>query len=305
MQPHLVFAAATFMMLGSVASAADLPRKSEPVVAPVPAYEVFDYAFGAKLTSDYLFRGITQSNHAPSVSGYGELRFNVLENLQLYVGAAAASVKLPTSPALELDGYFGVRPTFGPLAFDFGGIYYGYPDNTRQYFIDPTGVTFTAPVPGGVPTTPKNPGWWEAYGKAIYTFNDFVAVGAQVAYSPNWVNTGADATYVAGNVKFTLPHGFSVSGEFGRQFLGTSKALYGPTKYVSYNTWNAGVSYTYKVATFDVRYSGTDLNKAECYLNTSDPAGNPVGVVANGVSKWCGHRFMASISFDLTSANLK
>jgi len=301
-----LFAGTTIVLMSiSAASAADLPRKSEPVIAPVPAYQVFDYAFGAKLSSDYLFRGITQSNHQPSVSAYGELRFNALENLQFYAGTAAASVKLPTSPALELDGFFGVRPTFGPIAFDFGGIYYGYPNNTTQYFIDPTGVTFTGPTAGGVPTTAKNPGWWEVYGKATYTFNDFVAVGAQVYYSPSWVATGADATYVAGTVKFTLPQGFAISGEFGRQFLGTSKAVLGPTKYVSYNTWNAGLSYTYKVATLDLRYSGTDLNKAECYLNSSDPAGNPVGAVANGLSKWCGHRFMASISFDLTSANLK
>ncbi|MBL8587086.1 MAG: hypothetical protein JNK46_01015 [Methylobacteriaceae bacterium] len=300
-----VLAAAAILLLSASAQAADLGKKKEPAPPPAPAAPLFDWAVGGKAMSDYISRGVTQSNHQPAVTAYGELRFNVHENFQLYAGGQLWSVKLPTNPAVEADIFAGVRPTFGPFAFDFGAIWYAYLNNTRQYFIDGTGVTFLTPVPGGVPTTAKNPGWGEIYGKASYTWNDMVTVGANVFYAPNWTNVGADATYVSGTLKVNLPNNFYVSGEFGRQFLGTSKAAYGPTKYVSYNTWNAGVGYTYKIATLDLRYSGTDLTRAQCWINTSDPRGNPVGVVANGRSSWCGHRFVATLSVDISGKDLK
>lgn len=291
--------------LAAPAFAADLVSKKELPPPPAPATPLIDWALGAKLMSDYISRGITQSDHKPAVTAYGELRLNPHENVQLYAGAQFWSVKLPTSPALETDLFVGVRPTFGPLAFDFGAIWYGYPGNTRQYFIDPTGVTFLTPVPGGVPTTAKNPSWGEVYGKATYTWNDTVAVGANLYHSPNWTNVGAKATYVSATLKVNLPNSFYVSGEFGRQFLGTSKAAFGPTKYVSYNTWNAGVGWTYKIATLDLRYSGTDLKKTECWINSSDPRGNPVGAAVTGTSRWCGHRFMATLSVDISAKDLK
>ena len=52
--------------------------------------------------------------------------------MQLYGGIAATSVKLATDPTAEIDLYGGIRPTFGPVAFDFGGIYYWYPQRERS-----------------------------------------------------------------------------------------------------------------------------------------------------------------------------
>ena len=69
--------------------------------------------------------------------------------------------------------------------------------------------------------------------------------------------------------------GMYVSGEFGRQWLGTSDAFYGVPgfpggiTYASYNTWNIGIGFTYKVFTLDLRYSDTDLSKGDCNAFTS------------------------------------
>ena len=295
---------AAALAFGASAQAADLVTKKDPA-PPAPVTPVIDWAFGGKLMTDYIARGITQSDHKPAVTAYGELRYNATDAIQLYAGAQLWSVKLPTDPAVEADIYAGVRPTFGPVAFDFGYIWYAYPGNSRRYFIDGAGVTFLNPVPGGVPSTARNPSWGEIYGKASYTWNDTVTAGVNLYYSPNWTSVGANATYVSGTLKVALPNNFYVSGEFGRQFLGTSRPAFGPTKYISYNTWNLGVGYTYKLATLDLRYSGTDLNKNECWINSSDPRGNPVGVVANGRSNWCGHRIAATLSFDITGKDLK
>ena len=38
----------------------------------------------------------------------------------------------------------------------------------------------------------------------------------------------------------------------------------------SYNTWNIGIGFTYKVFTLDLRYSDTNLSKGNCNAFTSD-----------------------------------
>src|SRR5262249_34740887 len=105
--------------------AADLKviKKAPPPPEPSP----WDVAFGAALSSDYIFRGITQSNHRPSVNAYFEPRYNVTKDVQLYAGVAGSSISFPNRAAAEVDFFAGIRPTFGPLALDFGAIYYYYP----------------------------------------------------------------------------------------------------------------------------------------------------------------------------------
>ena len=41
-------------------------------------------------------------------------------------------------------------------------------------------------------------------------------------------------------------------------------------KYTSYWNWDAGVGFTYKAFTLDLRYYDTNLTKAECNAFTSD-----------------------------------
>ena len=61
--------------------------------------------------------------------------------LQIYVGVQGWATKLPTDPTGEFDLYGGIRPTFGPLALDFGFMYYWYPNETQLFAADPA---FTA-----------------------------------------------------------------------------------------------------------------------------------------------------------------
>ena len=88
--------------LATPAMAADMKIKA--VSPPPPPPSPWDVAFGAGLTSDYIFRGITQSNHNPSVSAYFEPRYNVSPYLQLYVGVAGESISFPNRAAAEIDG---------------------------------------------------------------------------------------------------------------------------------------------------------------------------------------------------------
>lgn len=277
-------------LIGMGAEAADpvtsrkvMPAAVEPAPSPTPV----DFAFGAKLLSDYNFRGISQSNRRLALQGYGELQF--ADNL-FYVGAFASSVELPTRPDAEVDLTFGVRPKFGPLALDFGGIFYWYP-NERQ-LVD---AVLT-------PLTPRDTDFFEFAAKGSYTWEDTVVVGANVFHAWDWLGTGAEATYVSGTLRVNMPfaQGLFASGELGHYFIGTATDP-GPAFDVpDYTYWNVGLGYTYKNVTLDLRYHDTDLSRQECFLVTTDPRGFSNG----GRSRWCDATFVASVSVDFTASQL-
>src|SRR6201997_3759090 len=240
----LVLLATALAMISGSAFAADMPLKA--VKAPPPApFDPWDVAFGGALMSDYIFRGVTQSNHQPSVAAYFEPRYNVNKDLQLYIGTSGESISFSDRAAAEVDVYGGIRPTFGAAAFDFGVWGYLYPGGQcADNVINP--VTL---VPGGgvcpVSTTTifladgnvmkKNVSFFEVYGKLNYTINDNWAFGVNEYYTPSFLNSGAWGDYASITAKYTAPStifgssgvGMYVSGEFGRQFLGTTDAFYG------------------------------------------------------------------------------
>jgi hypothetical protein len=330
---RLILSAATALALAPSAPAADIGMVTK---ALPPSPSPWDLAFGAGIESDYVFRGITQSNRKPSVTAYLEPRYNASKDLQLYAGVSAESISFPNRAAVEVDYYAGVRPTFGPVAFDFGAWYYWYPGGQCFNFAqggdcaanaDP--ITLGLPINGNVDKADLS--FWEVYAKANVTVNDRFSWGVAAYYSPSVLNSGADGTYVSANAKFTAPSSalpagwdFYASGEVGHWFLGTTDSFYctgagGPCvppfpngiPYKSYTTWNAGFGFTKSVFTLDFRYYDTDLNKGDCNAFTDDQTARftasftPINRGGFG-SNWCGASFVATGKFDLTAmANLK
>jgi uncharacterized protein (TIGR02001 family) len=302
---------AALALCATSAFAADLGGRIVTKAPPPPPPSPWDLAFGAGIASDYEFRGITQSDHKPSVNAYFEPRYNVSKDLQLYAGIAGESIDFPNRAAAEIDLYGGIRPTFGPLALDIGFIYYWYPGG--QEF---NGVTTPALPNGNI--VKQDLSWYEPYVKALWTINDSWAVGANFFYTPSYLNSGADGEYLSGTLKYTfasgvLPNGIGayISGELGHQWLGTTDSFYANTPLPDYTTWNVGLAFTWKVFTLDLRYWDTDLSKADCNVITGDhtagfDAGsvtptNPLGLA----SSWCGATFVAKLSADLTLDSLK
>ena len=306
-------AAAVTAAIGFVAAVpafgADL---SMPTKAPPVVLSPWDLAFGAGVMSDYNFRGITQSNHKPSVAAYLEPRYNINSNLQAYIGLGAESISFPNRAAGEVDFYTGIRPTFGKLALDFGFWDYYYPGGQCFDSADPT-CNPSIPVNGNIIKADLS--FYELYGKATYTVNDQLALGGSIYWSPSVLNSGADGTYIAANGKYTLPNlphdvGWYASADVGHWFLGTSDAFYGNIPFKSYTNWDLGVAFTWKQFTLDLRYFGTDLSKGDCNAFTSDQTASGVTNVTainpgGAGSNWCGSSFIAKLSVDLTTANLK
>lgn len=328
------YTVAALIALTGSAYAADM-RARMPLKAPVAPVVIspWDFAFGASITNDYRFRGISQSNRNPSVAAYFEPRYNVNDSLQLYAGVGGASISFPNRASMELDVYGGIRPTFGAFAFDFGVFGYIYPGGScfNAGAFPGSGIPGSSascvfnsdPVTGGLPTNgnfiKKDLSFYEVYAKVLWTINDQWALGANAYYSPSFLNSGAEGTYASGTAKFTMPSGFFgasgigsyISGEYGYQWLGTSDAFYGFTNYKDYSTWNVGIGFTYKVFTLDLRYSDTSLNRGDCNAFTSDQNAlftNSVTPINPGGfgSKWCGATGIVKFSADLTAlSNLK
>lgn len=321
-------AVAAFALCAAPALAADLPTKARvaPVAAPVSPW---DLAFGSAITSDYLFRGVTQSNHRPSVNAYFEPRYNINADNQLYLGIAGNSISFPNRAAVEVDLYGGWRPTFGKLALDFGAWYYWYPGGqcfNSVAFCGPSAAGPSIALNGNVVKADLS--FWEVYAKANYNITDAFVVGFGFNYSPSVLNSGAKGYYYNGNAKYTFA-AFSngvtpyISGQVGYWDLGTTDSFYGCTVLPStaalsgclannpngiplkkYTHWDAGFGWAWKVFTVDLRYSQTTLNKADCNAFTADHTAvgaTDLSAINNGPgSTWCGQRFFATLKADLT-----
>src|SRR3982075_1463817 len=173
----LVLAAAVLAMTAGAAFAADMHVKALKAPPP-PPFDPWDIAFGSAIMNDYVFRGVTQSNHKPSVAAYFEPRYNINKDVQLYIGAAGEIISFPNRAAAEVDIYGGIRPTFGAFAFDFGVWGYLYPGGTC-FFGAPTDFTGKAVgtecamnflLNGNV--MKKDVSFFEGYAKVNYTVND-------------------------------------------------------------------------------------------------------------------------------------
>jgi uncharacterized protein (TIGR02001 family) len=206
------------------------PEPAAPAAESSPADPwAFDVSFSAALTSDYMFRGITQTDHDPALQATLEATYGIF-----YGGVFVSNVDFRApEPDVEFDLYGGIRPQLGPVSTDFGYVHYFYPQ--------------TPDIEYG-----------EAYGISSFSPIAMLELGSAAYYAPDYGQTGDDSFYVEGNATVSLPHDISLSGALGVQWYGSGVGL------SDYTTWNVGASYTWKALTFDLRYHDTDLSTGTC-----------------------------------------
>ena len=219
--------AAAAAVLALIASASGTLAE-EPVEA-ASVESMFDVAFGIAVTTNYVARGITQTEDKPAAQGYVELDAG-----SFYANAWTSNVSFGGSPDTEVDLAVGWAPEFGKLSLDLGYVHY-------VYLSDIPGLAFG-----------------EAYATADFAATDNITIGAQAYYAPNYALSGTAAHYVEANADITLPHDLGVSGALGYQ---TFDPAYG----TSYVTWNAGAYWQMNDYTkLDLRYTDTGLSTADC-----------------------------------------
>jgi uncharacterized protein (TIGR02001 family) len=273
MKKVVLSAFAALAVTAAPAFAADMPVKAKTIV-PVAAPSPWDVAFGTAFTTDYILRGVSQSNRKPAVQGYFEGRYNINEMIQLYAGVWGSSLNSNFADA-EFDISGGARFTVGNFGLDLGYVYYVYPD--------------------GVATS-NSGNFGEFYAKPSYKVTDWLTISGIIDGGNNF-NDGrgivgdATAYYYSGMVTVTppiaLPYGITtaISAEIGRQVLPGSLNA-------DYTYWDAGIAFTYKAVTLDLRYWDTDLD------------GVCPGIGSPGTNL-CGSAFVATLKFDTTLSALK
>jgi uncharacterized protein (TIGR02001 family) len=183
-------------------------------------------------TSDYVFRGVSQSSGEAAVQGGVELSCG-----RFYVGAWGSSVSDNINEyGSEIDIYGGYKTTLGRFAFDVGFTYYTYPGlNGDANFLElKAGVSTEVWKGGTVGAT------------AFYAFDNYAGAGFGDAFTYELAFSQA------------LPK-FSI-------FTTTFSAAYGHTEWQNgllsgddYSYWNAGVSLGFMEKwSLDLRYHDTD-----------------------------------------------
>jgi len=189
-------------------------------------------SYNVGIASDYVFRGVSQTQEDPQVFGGVDLGYGIG-----YAGVWASNVDFGTSdPSVEVDLYAGIKPTVGDVALDFGVLYYGYVEDKNG-------------LPGKFSYTELKAAASKPFGK--------LTLGVAGYWSPEFPGNGGEASYVEINGALPVAEKFTVSGAVGYQTVDTDGYFAGIG--TDYTTWNLGVGYalTDKLGV-DVRYWNTD-----------------------------------------------
>ncbi len=188
-----------------------------------------EWAFNAAATSDYVFRGASQSNEDMALSGGVDATIG-----GFYAGGWASTIDFGDATDAEIDVYGGYRTEAGGVALDFGVIGYFYTDA-------PSGADYD----------------YVEYKAAASRAIGPATAGVAVYYSPDFFGADETATYLEGNLAFTPIDKVTVSGAVGKQWLDVTD---------DYVTWNVGAAYALTDnLVFDVRYHDTDVDNAPLY----------------------------------------
>ena len=198
-----------------------------------------EHAFSANvtITTDYHFRGISQSDEDPAIQG----GMDYAHESGFYVGTWASSISFANNT--EFDFYGGFAGEFeNGVGWDIGGLYYMYPGSNTVLEED----------------------FFEIYGSLSYDFEAF-DITAGLNYSPDYFAESGDSFYIYGDIGIPLPEGFAIGVHVAHQSI-DNNANFGTPDYVDYSI---GISKEVGAFALDVSYIGTDLNDAECFGDDS------------------------------------
>jgi uncharacterized protein (TIGR02001 family) len=231
------------LIAGAVVAALGLPG------VVMAAGSDFTVSSNVGLFSQYVFRGIAQSDEKPALQG----GFDLTHSSGLYAGFWGSSISWINDfgysnggNGLETDWYGGYRNSFGDtgIGYDVGLLYYYYPGEMK---------------PGN-----ESPDTLELYGalsykwaslKVSYNLRDYFG------FTGNTGTNGSDGTLyydLSANIP-VADSGFTVNLHYG--ILDVRNDLNSPNK-VGYNDWKVGASYALpKNFTVGAYFTGTDADR--------------------------------------------
>ncbi len=218
----------------SMASLAPLAQAEEGAWGPVTG--------GAALTSDYRFRGISQSDRDAAVQGW--LQYDHASGFFFNVWASSIDFNDAADARVEVDFTAGYNFNLGPETTGSAkAVYYWYAD---------------ADIPSGT----GEYDYWEFIGNVGHDFGKFSMTG-EIAYSPDYFGETGDAWALTGGVAVPVmdtflffTDGLEASGHVGHQWIDIG------TDYMYYDF---GATASWGQFALDVRWVDTDLRTSECF----------------------------------------
>lgn len=238
--------------LTTLAVAGALASPLVAVAADAPA-SPHSFTGNFTLASEYIFRGIGQTNRKPALQG----GFDYAHASGLYAGVWASNVSwlsdmsvtgAKISSSVEIDVYGGYRGNItDDLSFDVGVLTYNYPGSYPAGFVDAD----TTEVYVGL-------GWQWLSAKYSHVTSSHIF---------GWTGSnGTDKTrgsgYLELNASYDLGDGWGINGHVGNQRIKHNGDA-------SYTDWKIGVSKDVGFGTVGLAYVGTNAkgDTGEPYRN--------------------------------------
>jgi uncharacterized protein (TIGR02001 family) len=257
-------AAATLMLLAGPVLADGYKRGS--LKDPPKPEERCKHSANVALTTDYVFRGISQTKEGPAIQGGYDLTCGIF-----YAGVWASNLDwggtglfgLPGNSVanIEMDWYLGIKPVTGHITWDLGVIYYSYP-NAAKLGLD-----------AAFAVDRRDYNYLELkVGASTEIWKDGT-VGVTVFYSPEYQYEAGSVWTTEASFTQVFPKFSAIHREWTPSFsalLGWQKAASDKAIYVnnitgddsSYLYWNAGVSFGFlEKWSIDFRYWDTNIDK--------------------------------------------
>ena len=209
-----------------------------------------DFSANVAVTSNYIFRGISQTDNIPAVQGGFDYDVGLFEKIKAYAGIWASNVNFSDGDQaqVELDVYFGLKGSIDKFSWSVGGLYYAYPGAARRL----------------------NYNFWEITGSAGYDFG-FAELTVGVNYSPDYFASSGDAFYLQGTLKVPIPieeakpYAPYFAFHIGRQWIERNAAFGAP----DYTDWSVALGGTVLGFGLEVKYTDTSLSRGKCFGGTS------------------------------------
>jgi uncharacterized protein (TIGR02001 family) len=203
-------------------------------LATVSLPSVAEISGNVALTTDYRFRGISQTDRDPAIQG----GFDWAHDSGFYLGTWGSNVDLAGD--LELDYYVGFANDINDnIAYDVGYIYYDYPgDGANQEY-------------------------WEIYAGLSGDVGP-VGLSGKVYYSNDFFDSTGTAYYYDLGASYGLPYDIGLSGHFGYQTINDGDKFFSSNT-GNYRDWSIGVSRSFMGVDLDLSYIDTSLGKSDCF----------------------------------------
>ena len=230
---------ATAMSTALMTGAALVQAQERDDLDPVASGDGFEISANVALTSDYRFRGISQSDESAAIQGGFDAEFGP----GFYIGTWGSSVDFDSNEgydgSLELDYYAGWSSAIGDTDFgiDVGYIYYDYPgDNGDE----------------------------GDYGE-VYVSGSWKDISLSVNYSDDYYGGTGKFYYYAADYSIGLfDTGVTVDFHVGyNDFDKAGEFLSNDQD--QYTDWSVALGYSWAGVDFSVAYVDTDLDKEDVF----------------------------------------